>query len=86
MLALPLKNAITGCSDVVKALCSGTTARAVASGRAIAKFLGTSSPTTIEKPLTSTTASRTDSAPLTAVLTQPSNRSPSRAATAGCVV
>ena len=51
-LALPLNATISGRRALVKPRCSGATMRAVGSGRLIARFLGMSSPTTIEKPLT----------------------------------
>ena len=49
LLAVLLNSRITGLNTVVNRLWNGTTTLAVASGRARAKFFGTSSPITMEK-------------------------------------
>jgi len=55
----PFKTVITGLNRTVKARCMGVTTRATSNGLANAKFLGNSSPNTIEKALTSIRATTT---------------------------
>ena len=83
-LAAALSAAISQRNAFANPLCSQTTARAVRSGSAIARFLGTSSPNTIDSAVASTNAS-TVAVPPAAASDRPSATRPgtNRVAIAG---
>ena len=57
-LAVPPRTQMTGANTVVNAIWKGTTARAVSMGWASARFLGTSSPKSMEKTLMNAAAAK----------------------------
>ena len=77
---------MTGLRSVVKAMSAGATMPAARSGSARVAFFGMSSPSTMEKALTKTSAVTAATPAATDCATQPVMTSSSSVASASCIV